>query len=46
MSCYTFHGHDTSVFIPMLKDLSIGFHTAEFRPKRKKLKYYQKNKRK
>jgi len=36
------HGYDTSIFIPMLKELSTGFHTAKFRPKRKKLKYWQK----
>lgn len=43
---YTLYGHDPSIFIPMLKELSMGLYTAEFRPKRKKLKYWQKNKRK
>lgn len=43
---YTLYGYDPSGYIPMLKELSIGFYTAEFHPKRKKLKYYQKKKRK
>ena len=43
---YTLHCYDPSIFIPMLKELSMGLYTAEFRPKRKKLKYWQKNKRK
>ena len=43
---YTLYGYDPSSYIPMLKELSIGFYTAEFHPKRKKLKYYQKKKRK
>jgi hypothetical protein len=42
---YTLHGYDPSIYIPMLKELSIGLYTAEFHPKRKKLKYYQKKKR-
>jgi hypothetical protein len=36
---YTLHCYDPSIYnIPMLRELSIGFHTAEFHPKRKKLK--------
>lgn len=46
MSYYALHRYDTSICISMLKELSIGFHTAKFHPKRKKLKYYQKKKRK
>jgi len=42
---YTLRMYDPSVYIPMLKELSMGLYTAEFRPKRKKLKYWQKKKR-
>jgi len=36
----------SNIYLPLLKELSMGFYTAEFHPKRKKLKYWQKNKRK
>jgi hypothetical protein len=42
MNYYLLHGYD----IPLLRVLSAGFYTAEFHPKRKKLKYWQKKKRK
>ena len=42
MTYYTLSRYD----IPLLKVLSMDFYTAEFHPKRKKLKYYQKKKRK
>ena len=37
----------SNIYIPLVRDreLSIGLYTAEFRPKRKKLKYWQKKKR-
>jgi hypothetical protein len=37
---YTLHCYD--IYIPMLKEMSMGFYSAEFHPKRKKLKYWQK----
>lgn len=43
---YLLHNYDSSILMPTTKDLVVGFHTAEFHPKRKKLKYYQKKKRK
>jgi len=43
---YALHCYNPSIYIPLLKELSMGLYTAEFRPKRKKLKYWQKNKRK
>lgn len=39
---YTLHCYDPSIYIPMLKELSIGYYSAGFHPKRKKLKYWQK----
>ncbi len=36
---YTLHCYDPSIYIPMLKEMSIGYYSAEFHPKRKKLKY-------
>lgn len=39
---YTLHRCDLSIYIPMLKEMSIGYYSAEFHPKRKKLKYWQK----
>ena len=42
MSYYALQMYDTSICMPMLKELSIGFYTSEFHPKRKKLKYWQK----
>jgi len=36
----------SDIYIPLLKELSMGLYTAEFHPKRKKLKYWQKKKRK
>lgn len=46
MYYYTLYGYDPSIYFPMLKELSVGYHTAIFRPKRTKLKYWQKKKRK
>jgi hypothetical protein len=43
---YTLYGYDPSICAPIVRELSIGLYTAEFHPKRKKLKYYQKKKRK
>jgi len=43
---YYIYGYDPSIYIPMLKEMSMGYHTAKFCPKRKKLKYWQKKKRK
>ena len=39
---YKLHCYDTSICISMLKKMSIGYYSAEFHPKRKKLKYWQK----
>lgn len=39
---YTLHCYDPSIYIPTLKEMSIGYYSAEFHPKRKKLKYWQK----
>jgi hypothetical protein len=39
---YALHCYDTSIYMSLLKELSVGFHTAEFHPKHKKLKYWQK----
>lgn len=41
MIFYTLHYYKPSI-IPMLKEMSIGYYSAEFHPKRKKLKYWQK----
>lgn len=43
---YTLHYYKPSIYALVLKELSIGFYTAEFHPKRKKLKYWQKKKHK
>jgi hypothetical protein len=42
MTIYTLHCYDPSIYIPMLKEMSIGYYSAEFHPKRKKLKYWHK----
>ena len=39
---YTLHCYDPSIYIPMLKEMSISYYSVEFHPKRKKLKYWQK----
>ena len=40
---YTLHNYyDPSIYIPMLKKMSVGYYAAEFHPKRKKIKYWQK----
>lgn len=39
---YTLHCYDSSIYIPMLKKMSIGYYDVEFHPKRKKIKYWQK----
>lgn len=39
---YTLRCYDPSIYTPMLKEMSIGYYSAEFHPKRKKLKCWQK----
>ena len=39
---YTLHRYDPSIYATMLKEMSIGYYSAEFHPKRKKLKYWKK----
>lgn len=42
---YMLHCYDPSIYAPtLLKEMSIGYYSAEFHPKRKKLKYWQKKK--
>jgi len=42
MTIYTLHYYKPSIYISMLKEMSIGYYGVEFHPKRKKLKYWQK----
>ena len=42
MFFYTLHYYKPSIDITMLKEMSMGFYSSEFHPKRKKLKYWQK----
>ena len=39
---YTLRCYDPSIYTTMLKEMSIGYYSAEFHPKRKKLKSWQK----
>ena len=39
---YTLHRYDPSIYTTMLKEMSIAYYSAEFNPKRKKLKCWQK----
>lgn len=39
---YTLHRYDLSIYTTMLKEMSICYYSAEFHPKRKKLKCWQK----